>query len=582
MPSITTWTRLEPRARGDLRPSLEARVYDPAWLLARQWQVAEFRGQDAAFPIKVDYAIDVHPLASYQPPSGALDNPGPLPLEALAGPEPASSPTLAESAEAGAELLRLLRQHGCDAKTVSALRAARPLPSPDPHTVDAQGLSYLNLLGGRLPDATALGPLLREAIATNTLPPDLGVPPDGVDAVLAATKDWLAWLDNVALTTRADTDTWQPDRLEHDFTVTVASAAGPPFTLRADDWDGDLLDWYDFDIPAQPAKDAPPAGPPLPGVDPTTSTIAGHVAPHPLVYPGMPDHRWWAFEDANVNLADINQATDDLARMLVVEFASVYGNDWYLQPIELPASALYQVTDLTVTNSFGESQTLPPVAPSIAQFGTPPAALPDWCLFRHTVLQPDGTAPTLDGLFLPPALVDIQISPPIEDVRLIRDETADLAWAIEHTITGADSRPFDRYSGAVQQAPTPPPPGSTDNTLPLRYVLSTDIPAYCFPLVPNPDGSPTFYLKEPLRVDPGGASSPTAPDGLLLRAVVSHQAGQPVRQEEIPLEGIDLRRRHVLARSITGQVLLWTARQKRLGAHHGTIPLAFDQALSST
>ena len=49
--SITTWNRLEPRPEGlDPTLGLEARVYDPAWLLGRQWQLGELTGEDAASP----------------------------------------------------------------------------------------------------------------------------------------------------------------------------------------------------------------------------------------------------------------------------------------------------------------------------------------------------------------------------------------------------------------------------------------------------------------------------------------------------------------------------------------------------
>jgi hypothetical protein len=50
----------------------------------------------------------------------------------------------------------------------------------------------------------------------------------------------------------------------------------------------------------------------------------------------MPARRWFEFEDAFASFADITAAKDDLARMLVVEFANVYANDWYLWPLELP------------------------------------------------------------------------------------------------------------------------------------------------------------------------------------------------------------------------------------------------------
>jgi hypothetical protein len=51
MPSITTWSRLEPRTLGTYRHRIRRRVHDPLWLLARQWQVGEFQGEDAGTPI---------------------------------------------------------------------------------------------------------------------------------------------------------------------------------------------------------------------------------------------------------------------------------------------------------------------------------------------------------------------------------------------------------------------------------------------------------------------------------------------------------------------------------------------------
>jgi hypothetical protein len=47
-PAITTWNRLEGRPRReDFDRSLRAEIRDPLWMLCRQWQLGEFRGEDA-------------------------------------------------------------------------------------------------------------------------------------------------------------------------------------------------------------------------------------------------------------------------------------------------------------------------------------------------------------------------------------------------------------------------------------------------------------------------------------------------------------------------------------------------------
>ena len=51
--SITSWTRLEPQCTdADMGTSSSARVFDPLWMLTRQWQMGEFQAEDAGTPIQ--------------------------------------------------------------------------------------------------------------------------------------------------------------------------------------------------------------------------------------------------------------------------------------------------------------------------------------------------------------------------------------------------------------------------------------------------------------------------------------------------------------------------------------------------
>ena len=53
MASITSWVRLEPRARDpELGPGVEARLHDPLWMIGRQWQLGELTGHDAGSAIE--------------------------------------------------------------------------------------------------------------------------------------------------------------------------------------------------------------------------------------------------------------------------------------------------------------------------------------------------------------------------------------------------------------------------------------------------------------------------------------------------------------------------------------------------
>lgn len=272
-PSITTWTRLEPRARGDsLAPALEARVYDPAWMLAMQGLVAEFRGQDAAFPVQVSFTVQVHPLAGYQPASAGPQ----YPLEAFAWPAPASALTCGTSGEFGAELLRLLTDYGCSPATITTIAGAYPLAAPVPPAApgqvaaDQQGVAYLTMLAGRLPDTAQLEPVLRAAIAPGgSFPPSLGIPGQDLTAVTRAATDWLAELDSFALAAEPAADPWRPGRLEHQFSVTAGSVSGrPPACWPAPGpggaWNGQTSTWPPSPLTRPPACLSCPGSTPPP------------------------------------------------------------------------------------------------------------------------------------------------------------------------------------------------------------------------------------------------------------------------------------------------------------------------------
>ena len=47
----------------------------------------------------------------------------------------------------------------------------------------------------------------------------------------------------------------------------------------------------------------------------------------------MPAERFWELEDSAVDLGAVSAAAEDLGRLLTVEFATVFGNDWWSVPV---------------------------------------------------------------------------------------------------------------------------------------------------------------------------------------------------------------------------------------------------------
>ena len=121
MGSITSWVRLEPRCRDDeMSEAVHARIYDPLWMLARQWQAGEFQGEDTGSPVLARWRADSAPITRYY--AGAIKkdtNVGAprydakaMPLEALVERQPLRRPTnegsLRLAVESGMHFLRML------------------------------------------------------------------------------------------------------------------------------------------------------------------------------------------------------------------------------------------------------------------------------------------------------------------------------------------------------------------------------------------------------------------------------------------------------------------------------------------
>src|SRR5262249_40341533 len=98
---------LEP-GRADISEGLRARVADPVWFLARQWQLGEHRGEDASTPLIVDVSASHIPI-TYQP---GLD-PTIIPAEALIEAEPGDWWTVGRRIRLGRLAAQLLTPAQC-------------------------------------------------------------------------------------------------------------------------------------------------------------------------------------------------------------------------------------------------------------------------------------------------------------------------------------------------------------------------------------------------------------------------------------------------------------------------------------
>jgi hypothetical protein len=195
---------------------------------------------------------------------------------------------------------------------------------------------------------------------------------------------------------------------------------------------------------------------------------------------------------------------------------------------------------------------------------------PQWNLFS---LASRGAAhQAQNALFLPPTAGYLSEGEPVETVLFLRDEMADLAWAVEARIERELGGAVDRR--AEWSGHRVPPPGD-----PARpsYRVETIVPDYWIPLAPErlADGASIRLRLVPMEADQGGLPVPVEPRGRLLVSPGSSERLW-VYEEEIPREGTLVDRVYRYARWQGGRTAVWTARRRRTGRGEGSSGLRFD------
>lgn len=558
-----SWTRLEPvSASGDPRPGLESRVHDPVWLLARQWQLGEFAGEDAGTPLTVRVVTNTTKIDRWADASGTvrpLDHENIELLEPSVEREPVlpteRGPGVRARIETAAALMAWL-----DDESLGGFRPAfvqncavsfdEPLAHPggEQAALDPEWLRMKRLFGGRpLPDAEKIANALE--VSAPVLPAWL-VPADDDerDALTGLLTTWLAAYRREVSPLAGGADSWVDSRLEYSFSVGVGALA-----FNAPSHRGAEIEWHSFDLAAKPLafEDGEPPAPPV-------ERKVHALLATPLRYPGMPADRLWEMEDAQVNLGLVESEPWDLARLLVAEFALTYGNDWLVVPIDVYYGSLTTVESVLYTTAFGERFVAKPTA----------EVSPDghWQMFTNAVSG--GVASK--GILLPPGAVAVQDGPPIEDVLFLRDEMANLCWAVERRVQGPSGFARDRARERDDPAPMGAGPVATAQ---LDYLLQTGVPARWIPYLPRSSGYRAVELVQGAMPDANGA--PVRPLGRLLN-------GDGIRRladAEIPREGINVLRRPSVTRRADGSYLRWIARRVNVGRGEGASQLAFDSAI---
>jgi hypothetical protein len=178
-------------------------------------------------------------------------------------------------------------------------------------------------------------------------------------------------------------------------------------------------------------------------------------------------------------------------------------------------------------------------------------------------------------LFVPPVLPSSHESPRVEEVLFLRDEMANVAWAIEQVVADPLGRPQPvadqkhRGTRGVERM---------KNGNELLYRPITDLPEHWVPMAPMRDTTGAHFLAKAGLRDDIGLELPT-PQGWILRGTPEFMR---VHDEEVPRDGLEVSRSYQLARWYDGRRSLWVGRRKRAGVGEMRSNLEFDALVDAS
>lgn len=597
IPGVTMWNRLEGRPRTDnFERALRAEVRDALWMLTRQWQMGEFEGDDAGSPITAKVRVDTERLRSYRPGSGAdeaFDDGTPLEarVEQMPVPMQVGGCDLALDIRllAGRYWLKLVDTLNPLARPEYIARY--PVHVPDPVAVAdapivahpqawsafaAAGAAHKAMDGVRFIDHLAAGGQAADGI------PSLAGSETQAAALAARFTAWFGRL----IAQPQQQAAWEADRLEYQFRCASAGKA-----LAAEEYYQGHLDWYNLDVERAaepPPAPTPPA--PEPADDPGTGHSVLSMVPTQVRFNGMPNTRWWEFEDSRTSFGDIRPDTTDLGKLLLIEFGLVYANDWSLIPFTAPAGSIATVRGLATTNVFGERTWIEAAGRGLDDDWQ------RWAMFLESI-KGQGRQPADTSLVLLPVAQQVLSGPPQEEFMLARDEMANMVWAVEQTIplpsgdtrqgatAGYETAAFflADYERRMGHPPVPPPAAADAK---IRYRLMSEVPEHWIPLVPvhveGDNREVQLQRAAMLRIFDGDTADPQPirPRTSLLRAGLDGPDAPRkyvIHEEEVPRAGTSVTLGFKRTRWHDGRAWVWLGVRKQTGRGEGSSGLAFDR-----
>ncbi|MFK7784196.1 MAG: hypothetical protein AB8B56_03715 [Crocinitomicaceae bacterium] len=616
-----------PRHKQQFDKVFRTEVRDPLFMLARQWQMGEFEFEDTGSAIFAKIAMDLTRLSRIKTNGVAETYEDSIPLETRIERQVMKF-SLKEKVRLGEQWMKMLNEGGIVHNTSgdpgvftynNYLAFYLDMSDPMNHysfsltpellvsdtdtsvifskakkLTQTKEVQYRQLISGRKVD----GLKVYEALKADITAFDEADSPNDLPFVQSVGLKFLTWVESLySEPSDPVTDNcWNKESFTYNAEVsspTVDNNGSPTDNriLKVKDYSSDQLDWHDFD-------EKPPAsgGDDMADIDPTESVEPSEtitMIPTPGNFPGMPATRWWEFEEGNVNIAGSNLSATDTVKAVLAEFALVFQDDWFVLPKFVPVGSTAKVKGIVVKDVFGQHTLVQHTSES-------PGISSDWSSWdmysQSEATTSEGVDTTDDSLFFAPTTHDMMIGDTLEEVVFIRDEMANMVFAIEKKIWSDLGEGLDatEAASALKEFLLNKMPATMASTTDaeLRYELGNTIPMNWIPFIPVHLGSGTNRAIQLQRASMPLILSdydqiPLRPRTDFLRAGINNDdtlTASPkyfIQEEIIPRAGIKLQKRLQRTRWFDGKTYLWLSHSKSIGNGQGNSNLQFDRVLDS-
>lgn len=579
------WNGVTPSSRSEnLEKPLKAEVRDPLWMLCRQWQFGEFLAEDAAVPTfaQIKY-FENFPVWKKE---GMIESPtadNKLPLNTWVEASPFEI-DVTMRVEIGQHWIRMLQNKlETQADTfIDRFKNTETLNFELPeHETDQQKFQNADILSRESLLTTLLlarnsgaidGGKLLEIITTNTSLSITIWPGEPVNQIIdKLALDLLDWAKRVYHYQVQKSKTWQDERMEYQFELCASEKPNHQQCLRAEEYWGETIDWYQFDYAEEnsPSTNHPPAQ--------YKETIQ---IPSQVNYIGMPRTRWWEMEDAAVNFGNIKTTTDNPARLLFAQFNLVFGNDWFLVPMSVETGSLTSIDEIIVSDNFGFRTRIRPMQKDAGGL---------WRFFSFNEMNMPNQSSR--WFYFPNTVTGVQKNEPTEQVNFVRDEMANMVWAIEDRIPDllSGSMSGREFAQAIKQFLAKIEEPITDellaNEAKLTYRIAGSVAENWIPFIPvkvkneNMTSRQIQLQRAALpRIVNGYEPGRIRPKTTILSEGLKSEIRKPyyLYEEEVPRGGMILRGRWKRTRWLNGKTFTWYARERSIGRGEAASQLRFD------